>query len=537
LRYLLINKQVEHIVGLPRDAIVGKTSSDLFSSEQSAIIDQRDRHVLDDPDRSVHASEQAVETPGHGIRTISTKRIVVRDSNDVPAYLITMTEDVTEIRKAEKKIRYLAMHDTLTGLFNRTYFHEQLETCLANTDQDSELALILIDLDGFKEVNDTFGHAAGDEVLRITGERLGNMFCDLDMVARLGGDEFAVLCRSASCHLELQTIASNIIANIQLPIDHDGCRIRVGATAGLAITRPGELTAATILRYVDIAMYEAKDAGKGNFCFFDLGMMARRMQRKQLELDMVDATSRGEFELHYQPIVDPRTHTVRSLEALLRWNHPERGMISPLEFIPIAEETGLILPIGEYVLEMACRAVRQWPSDIRISVNLSPVQFRDRKLASKVLAILEKTGMEPKRLELEITEAALLDESEENMSILAELRKTGMRIVMDDFGTGYSSLNYLRSFPFDKIKIDRSYIKDLVKENGNSLAIVQAVLALAAGLSLTTTAEGVETREQLDILHNAGCDEIQGYFFSKPLPAADIPALIVRIATNHRQAA
>ena len=212
-------------------------------------------------------------------------------------------------------------------------------------------------------------------------------------------------------------------------------------------------------------------------------------------------------------------------------------MISPLEFIPIAEETGLILPIGEYVLEMACRAVRQWPSDIRISVNLSPVQFRDRKLASKVLAILEKTGMEPKRLELEITEAALLDESEENMSILAELRKTGVRIVMDDFGTGYSSLNYLRSFPFDKIKIDRSYIKDLVKENGNSLAIVQAVLALAAGLSLTTTAEGVETREQLDILHNAGCDEIQGYFFSKPLPAADIPALIVRIATNHRQAA
>lgn len=537
LQYLLINRQVEQMIGLPRNAIVGKTSKDFFSAQQALLIDERDRRVLEDPDQSVHDAEQSVETPGNGPRTIATKRIVVRDENNIPAYLITMTDDVTEKRQAEQRVRYLAMHDTLTGLYNRTFFHEQLEHYLANAEEGGELALILIDLDGFKEVNDTFGHAAGDEVLRVTGNRLNGIFCDLDFVARLGGDEFAILCRSASCHLELQSLAKRIIADINIPIEHEGRQITVGATAGVAITRPGELDAETILRYVDIAMYEAKDAGKSNFCFFDLGMMMKRLQRKQLEMDMVDAISRGEFELHYQPIVDPRTNTVRSLEALLRWNHRERGMISPLEFIPVAEETGLILPIGEHVLEMACAAAKLWPSEIRISVNLSPIQFRDRKLASKVLAILERTGMQPKRLELEITEAALLHENEHNLTILEELRTTGVRIVMDDFGTGYSSLNYLRSFPFDKIKIDRSYIKDLVKENGNSLTIVQAVLGLAAGLSLSTTAEGVETQEQLDILNAAGCDEIQGYFFSKPIPAIDIPALIAKIARNSKMAA
>jgi len=537
LQYLLINKQVENLLGLPRDQILGKTAKELFSSEQADQINRRDWHVLTDTAQSVHDAEQIVVTPGRGKRKIATKRIVVRDKHNVPAYLITMTEDVTDKRLAEQRVRYLAMHDTLTGLYNRTYFHEQLEHHLASKEGEGELALILLDLDGFKEVNDTFGHAAGDEVLRITGERLRGLFCDIDMVARLGGDEFAVLCRSASCHLELQSLAKKIIADIQQPILHEGRQIKVGATAGVAITRPGELDAETILRYVDIAKYEAKDAGKSGYCFFDLGMMMKRLQRKQLETDMVDAISRGEFELHYQPIVDPRTNSVRSLEALLRWNHSERGMISPLEFIPVAEETGLILPIGEHVLEMACNAARQWPEEIRISVNLSPVQFRDRQLASKVLAILKRTGMEPKRLELEITEAALLHENEENLTILDELRKTGVRIVMDDFGTGYSSLNYLRSFPFDKIKIDRSYIKDLVKENGNSLTIVQAVLALAAGLSLSTTAEGVETQEQLDILNAAGCDEIQGYFFSKPMPAVDIPDQITKIGLKRKMAA
>ncbi|MCC2098648.1 MAG: diguanylate cyclase, partial [Hyphomicrobiales bacterium] len=347
LQYLLINRQVENLLGLPRDQILGKTAKELFSSEQADQINRRDWHVLTDTDQSVHDAEQIVITPGRGRRKIATKRIVVRDKDNVPAYLITMTEDVTDKRLAEQRVRYLAMHDTMTGLYNRTYFHEQLEHHLTSSDADGELALILIDLDGFKEVNDTFGHAAGDEVLRVAGNRLRGLFCDIDLVARLGGDEFAVLCRSASCHLELQSLARKIISTIQEPIPHEGRQIKVGATAGVAITKPGELDAETILRYVDIAMYEAKDAGKSGYCFFDLGMMMKRLQRKQLEMDMVDAIKRGEFELHYQPIVDPRTNSVRSLEALLRWNHSERGMISPLEFIPVAEETGLILPIGE----------------------------------------------------------------------------------------------------------------------------------------------------------------------------------------------
>ncbi|MGE3646265.1 MAG: EAL domain-containing protein [Beijerinckiaceae bacterium] len=539
LEYVLINKQVERLLGLPRDAIVGHKASEFFEAAQGAEIDRRDREVLADADSSVHISEQIVQTPGNGHRRISTKRIVVRDGSEMPAYLITMTEDVTEKRKAEEKVRFLALHDALTGLYNRAHFHDQLEYCLGLQDESSEMALILVDLDGFKEINDTFGHAAGDEVLRVTARRFRDIFCDIDMIARLGGDEFAILCRSASCHLELQSIAKRLIADIQKPIHFDGRQITVGATAGVALAMPGSIDAATILRYVDIAMYEAKEAGKGNYCFFDLAMMVKRLERKQLETDMVHAIDRNEFELHYQPIVDPRRNTVRSLEALLRWKHPQRGMVSPAEFIPVAEETGLIVPIGEHVLEMACRTAKQWPTDIRISVNLSPVQFRDRKLARKVIAILEKTGFDPKRLELEITEAALLQENEENMKILEELRSTGVRIVMDDFGAGYSSLNYLRSFPFDKIKIDRSYIKDLVGENGNgnSLTIVHAVLALAAGLSLATTAEGVETQEQLDILRAAGCDEIQGFFFSRPIPAEGVLDMINRLFLPAQRAA
>ncbi len=537
LEYVLINKKAEEILGLPARKVIGKTASELFDGNQSTDIDRRDLEVLRQKNSSAISDEQIVQTPGNGERRIATKRIVLRNQANEPQSLITMIDDVTEQRKAEQKVRYLAMHDALTGLYNRAYFNEEIERHIERTRDGGDLALMLIDLDGFKEVNDTFGHPAGDEVLRVTAQRLRSIFCDIDLIARLGGDEFAVLCRSTNCQLDLQVLASRMIKEIQSVIAFDDREIKVGATVGIAVLDSGSVDAPTLLRHADVAMYEAKESGKSNFCFFDLGMMLKRLHRKQLEADMVFAIERNQFELVYQPIVSPRTNSVRSFEALLRWRHHERGMISPVEFIPVAEETGLIVPIGEYVLEKACAAAKLWPDDIRISVNLSPVQFRDRKLAAKVLEILQRSGIDPKRLELEITEAALLQENEDNMTILEELRNTGVRIVMDDFGTGYSSLNYLRSFPFDKIKIDRSYIKDLVSKNGNSLTIVHAVLALAAGLSLATTAEGVETKEQLDILNAAGCDEIQGFYFSKPLPPADIPALIQRICQLSLKAA
>ena len=302
------------------------------------------------------------------------------------------------------------------------------------------------------------------------------------------------------------------------------------ASAGVAFMTDTPMDRATLLRQADLALYEAKSQGKGVYCAYIPEIMERRMSRKALEFDMHAAIAEDQFEIHYQPIVDLRTGTIVSMEALVRWIHPVRGMISPLDFIPIAEESGLIVQIGEIVLEKACHAAAQWPSHVRVSVNLSPVQFRDRNLAVKIAKVLMESKILPQRLELEITEAALLDDSFDNIQLLTDLRATGIRIVMDDFGTGYSSLNYLRNFPFDKIKIDRSYVRDLELGANHSRTILSAVLAMAQGLDLSTTAEGVETQEQMDILRNAGCTEMQGYFFSRPVPQRDLVKIFERNA-------
>ncbi len=318
LRYLLINKQLEQVIGLNRNAILGKTSRDFFSPAQAEIITARDQLALQDPHETVHGAEELVHTPGRGSRRIATRRIVVRDGNETPAYLITMTEDVTEKRQAEQKIQFLANHDPLTGLHNRIFFRDQLERKLDGAVDDEGLALILVDIEGIKAINDAAGHAAGDEALRITGERLASLFCDIDIVARLGGAEYAILCQSASCQLELEDIARRIIAKLQAPIEIGVQTLRVTARVGIAIAKSVEYDAGTLMRYADIALYEAKERDHTQYCFFDLTMLARKMERKQLESDMAGAVSRGEFELYYQPIVDPRSNTVRSFEALLR---------------------------------------------------------------------------------------------------------------------------------------------------------------------------------------------------------------------------
>lgn len=527
LRYILVNKLTEETIGLPAAEIVGKNADEIFSPEQAAEINRRDRNALDDPQSSVHRSERVVSTPGNGNRTIATRRIVIRDTNSVAAYLIMMMEDVTEERNAQAKIEYLAHHDAMTGLVNRAHFYEKLATLAAEGADSQSTALILLDLDFFKEINDSFGHAAGDHVLRVTSSRLTSLFQSTDIVARLGGDEFAVLSKiPADDPQHLKSITQQLVQEIRQPIEFEGTQIRVGATAGVALCTPDACDASTLMRHADIALYEAKEDGKGHACLFDLEMLAKRMRKKDVQSELGKAISRNELELHFQPIVDAESSTVRSMEALIRWRQSERGMIMPNEFVPIAEETGLILPIGTFILENACREAMSWPSDVSVSVNLSPVQFHNQSLVTIVRDVLDKTGLPAHRLELEITEAAMLQDSEENIGILTELRSTGVKIVMDDFGTGYSSLNYLRQFPFDKVKIDRSYVQDLVRSDGNSRAIINAVQSLCGKLGIKTTAEGVETKEQAQILRRAGYNEMQGYLFSKPVPASEVSTLI-----------
>ena len=530
LRYQVANREVANVHGLPPEAIIGKRTCDFFAPEQAAKIDKADRDVLARNAREASCTEGVIVTPGRGDRIIATKRLAVRNPNGEAAWLVTIIEDVTERRAAEAQINFLAHHDPLTELSNRAHFQDSVDRAIAERKQGSGLAVALFDLDGFKEINDAFGHAAGDEVLRTVSQRLLANVAGVDLVARLGGDEFAIMFRSKADEESLDPLMNEIIDEIRKPIDFDSRKLVVEASAGVAFMTDTPMDRATLLRQADLALYEAKSQGKGVYCAYIPEIMERRMSRKALEFDMHAAIAEDQFEIHYQPIVDLRTGTIVSMEALVRWIHPVRGMISPLDFIPIAEESGLIVQIGEIVLEKACHAAAQWPSHVRVSVNLSPVQFRDRNLAVKIAKVLMESKILPQRLELEITEAALLDDSFDNIQLLTDLRATGIRIVMDDFGTGYSSLNYLRNFPFDKIKIDRSYVRDLELGANHSRTILSAVLAMAQGLDLSTTAEGVETQEQMDILRNAGCTEMQGYFFSRPVPQRDLVKIFERNA-------
>jgi len=526
LTYQLINKEVEKIIGLPREEIIGRTAEQLFPANHAAAITLRDRDALESQDRCPMARENTVDTPGHGERIIRTKRMAMPGRDNESGHLLMVTEDVTEKRRAEEKIAWLAERDTLTGLYNRTYFKEHVETSLAHLREYDTVALICLDLDGFKKINDTFGHAAGDDVLRGTAERLRTIFDRHDVIARLGGDEFAILCRSTPGEQMMQVIAKRMVEALRQPFLFEDRKVRVEASVGISFGNGLANEYELLMRQADVALYEAKAAGKGIYKMFDAEMMARRLKRQTIEAELHTAIAQDHFILHYQPIADLNTGKISSLEALVRWHHPEKGMVPPMEFIPIAEESGLIVRIGELVLEKACADAIRWPAHTRVSVNLSPIQFRDKTLPEKIAAVLARTGLPPQRLELEITEAALLVDSIDNITILTQLRETGIRIVMDDFGTGYSSLNYLRRFPFDKIKIDRSYVRDLEQGHNQSRTILDAVVAMARGLDLSTTAEGVETLEQMNILKLAGCTEMQGYYFSKPVPGKDIDTMM-----------
>jgi len=437
-------------------------------------------------------------------------------------------EDITERRKNEAKIAYMAQHDALTDLPNRAQLYEQLRQVLARPKRGDQVAVFCLDLDRFKDVNDAHGHPIGDLLLQSVARRLRHCIRDADMVSRLGGDEFAIVQSGASQPTDATSLASRLIEAIGAPYEIGGHQVSIDSSIGIALAPGDGLDPERLLKNADLALYRAKSDGSGLFRFFEPEMDARMQARRALEIDLRKAIANGEFELFYQPLVDMQTEYVTGFEALIRWHHPERGLVLPIDFIAVAEETGLIVQIGDWVLRQACAEAASWPRNVKIAVNLSPVQFKNKGLLLSVVSALAASGLSANRLELEITESVLLQDGHATLAMLHELRELGIRISMDDFGTGYSSLSYLRKFPFDKIKIDQSFIFDM-SDHSDSLAIVRAVIAMGSGLGIATTAEGVETTAQFRQLKLEGCTEVQGFLFSPPQPAAEVRGLLAAI--------
>jgi diguanylate cyclase (GGDEF)-like protein len=439
--------------------------------------------------------------------------------------VVALHEDITQRRQAEDRIARMARHDALTDLPNLSQLRESLAQNLPRTLRGEQLALMYLDLDHFKAVNDTLGHPAGDALLCQVAQRLLHCVRAGDVVARLGGDEFAVLQTGAAQPAASTALARRIIDTLAQPFNLEGQQVHIGASIGIAMAPSDGAAADVLLRNADLALYRAKADGRNLLRYFEPEMDARMQARRQLEADLRLALQRSEFTLAFQPQVATDSGRVMGVEALLRWQHPGFGPVAPADFIPLAEDTGLIVAIGRWVLVEACRAAMAWPADVRLCVNVSPVQFKSRSLVGDVLDALIASGLPPQRLEIEITESVLMRDTVHALAVLHELRGHGIGIAMDDFGTGYSSLSYLRKFPFDRIKIDRSFVRD-VEHGGDALTVVRAISSLGHSLAMATTVEGVETREQMLALQGAGCDEMQGYLFCRPVPAERLLALL-----------
>lgn len=535
-RLAVFNRRCCDVVGVPFDQMnVGMSYRDVIALRvevglfQGRTIDQAHAEQLS----RIHSCDLNVHTlvlPGH--RQIASRFTPLAGGGWVATY-----EDITERHEAEARITHMAHHDALTGLPNRAMFQGRLEQALSWVRRGEHVALLCLDLDGFKRVNDTLGHPIGDKLLQAVAQRLLENTREVDLVARLGGDEFAIIQSLTQEPLDARLLADRLVAALRAPFELQGHKVSVGTSIGVMLA-DGSSTSDELLRNADIALYRAKAEGRGLWRFFESSMDEDLQRRRTFEDDLRVAVARGEFEIHYQPIVHARTQEVTGFEALVRWRHPERGLISPLEFIPVAEEIGLIKAIGAWVLTQACLDAAEWPAHVKVAVNLSPIQFQDAQLLDDVLQALARSRLSASRLELEITESVLLQDSDTTTDLLHRLHRLGICISMDDFGTGYSSLSYLRRFPFDKIKIDQSFVRSIGSGTG-SVEIIRAVVGLGKALNMGVLAEGVETAKQLAILRSEGCDELQGYFFSAPLPVQDLKAFIAEQSTlsrleNHR---
>jgi diguanylate cyclase (GGDEF)-like protein/PAS domain S-box-containing protein len=542
LRFVGVNDAMVRHYGYTREQFHRMTLPDIWPADEHAVHHDVVRSIGEsyEPNRTW----RHVKADGAEIDVLTYARRLTYTQQ--PAILVAVV-DVTERKRAEARIEHMAHHDALTGLPNRVLFNRRLDEALERVKRQGEtrqgetrrgenLAILCLDLDHFKSVNDTLGHPIGDGLLKAVAERITRCLPERGFVARLGGDEFALIQIGVDGPEAPGRLAAELIEIVSETYQIDGHDVIVGASVGIALA-PGDGEASdALLRAADMALYRAKSDGRGMFHFFEPDMDRRIQARRSLELDLRKAYQHGEFELYYQPLVNLQRDAVSGFEALLRWRHPERGMIQPDAFIPLAEEIGLIVPIGEWVLRRACEDAATWPANIKVAVNLSPVQFRSRGLVQAVLSALAHSGLPASRLELEITESVLLGETEANLATLHSLRALGASISMDDFGTGYSSLSYLRSFPFDKIKIDRSFVNEMM-ERADCVAIIRAVAGLGMSLGIATTAEGVETSAQLDRLRAEGCTEIQGYLVSPPRPASEVWQLLSASNTRATSAA
>jgi diguanylate cyclase (GGDEF)-like protein len=522
-RLVVCNRRYIEMYGLSRDVVKpGCMLRDLVEHRKQTGSYKGDADayyswILDN--LGPNAISQAVIVTADG-RSIQIVNQILANGSWVATH-----EDITERARFDDRIAHMAHYDALTDLPNRTMFREQLDSALKSIARGEQLAVLYIDIDEFKSVNDSLGHPVGDELLKAVADRLRGCLRQTDFVARLAGDEFAIIQMAVKQPEDATDLVERIYAVIRKPYDCAGHLLTADASIGIALAPQDGDDLDQLLKNADLAMYAAKADGRRTSRFFEPGMDARVKALRALELDLRQAIADGGFELHYQPLVSLANNKVSGCEALLRWRHPARGLISPAEFIPVAEETGLINPLGEWVLTTACTEAASWPDHITIAVNVSPVQFRSEAFGLKVAAALVASGLPAHRLELEITEAVLIRDDETALAMLHQLRALGVRIALDDFGTGYSSLSYLQRFPFDKIKIDRCFIKDIA-EPGGSACIVQAVVNIAAARHMTTTAEGVETQAQLDVLRTLGCNEMQGYLYSPAISAAEISKLL-----------
>jgi len=527
-RLIVCNERFGQIYGLP-DSLIQS------GAHLSAIL----AHMAD---RGFHLAEEvgfaafiqrgltSADTFAANIRATDDRAIQIVGQPMADGGFVATHEDVTERKLAEARIAHMAHHDGLTGLPNRLLFRERLEDALELAAQGVHFQVLCLDLDHFKDVNDALGHPVGDKLLQQVSARLLQEIGLNDTVARLGGDEFAVIQIGAELR-ESSELAQRLIATLSAPYEIDGQHIIIGCSVGIALAPQDATDPVALLKAADLALYRAKTDGRGTYQFYEAEMDARLQARRVLELDLRNALANEEFEVHYQPQINLDSNSISGFEALLRWNHPERGMVSPAVFIPVAEETGLIGRIGAWVLKAACSEAMSWPDNIKVAVNLSPVQFKSSALILDVSSALGVSGLRASRLELEITESVMLQDTEAVLRTLHQIQELGVRISMDDFGTGYSSLSYLRKFPFNKIKIDQSFVRDL-SERADSAAIIKAVAAMSASLGMDTTAEGVETLDQLDRVRHEGCTEVQGYYYSRPRPASEIPRLISSLSIH-----
>jgi len=536
-KFVFVNRAYEAFMQISSDEVLGKTASEFLPKDVAAMIDDHDTRALKSFNELV-SGEFPVTTLAGDRRVVTISRTVVRDSSQNAQYLVSLIDDITERKNSQAKIERLALYDALTDLANRNLFREKVEESLARLRRiGNEFAIFQLDLDNFKSVNDTYGHHAGDILLREVATRIKTTIREVDIAARLGGDEFAllILLGRATENGGAERLAGRLVEILSAPYQIEGQAIAIGCSIGIAFAPRHGDRGDEILKNADLALYKAKNEGRNCFRIYDEKLKTEADSRNALENDLRQAVWCDEFELVYQPIIENKTGRIRAVEALLRWRHPTKGVVSPADFIPLAEETGLIIQLGEWIMARACHDAMKMPEEIKVAINLSPVQFAKSNIVDAVICAMVDSGLPPERLEIEITENVLLRETEVNLAALHQLKNLGISISLDDFGVGYSSLSYLTSFPFEKVKVDRSFIEKI--DRPEAKAVIASIVQLSRTLSLTSCAEGIETEQQLREVASLGIELGQGYLFGEAMPPANIDFSVVHAKNDATKAA